>query len=64
VALNAPIEEIDRAGDKLAAADRRRGGPLTYVARVAWEYVEHGVPLDRVLPLIDEEMKASVIPRP
>jgi thiol-disulfide isomerase/thioredoxin len=53
--LDAPAEEIAKAGDDVARVGRARGiGGDTFIERVAQTYVERGILLDRVPALVDE----------
>lgn len=58
VDLEAPADELGRAGDELLALDRRRNfGPLSSSLAVARAYLDRGVLLDRVPVILQEALK-------
>jgi hypothetical protein len=57
--LDAPVEQIARAGDdvvRIARTDSRAGGG-SFIAHIAHVYVTRGILLDRVPALIEEALK-------
>jgi thiol-disulfide isomerase/thioredoxin len=59
VALEAPADELGRAGDDLLAFNRRRNvGPLSSSIGVARAYMDRGVLLDRVPVILEEALKS------
>ena len=59
VALDAPADDLRRAGDALLAADRRyEGEPRSFFLTVARAYLNRGVLLDRVPAILEEALKS------
>jgi thiol-disulfide isomerase/thioredoxin len=59
VALEAPADELGRAGDDLLAFNRGRNvGPLSSSLGVARAYMDRGVLLDRVPAILEEALKS------
>jgi thiol-disulfide isomerase/thioredoxin len=59
VALEAPADDLGRAGDDLLAAGRRKDlGPHSFFLSVARGYLERGVLLDRVPAILEEALKS------
>jgi thiol-disulfide isomerase/thioredoxin len=59
VALEAPADELGRAGDELLAFNRSRHvGPLTWFLDVARAYMDRVVLLDRVPAILEEALKS------